>query len=282
MSIHSLYASGVELRGASALRVQEKYLAARDEVAAEFERRADAGVDYVPAEAERFWRDTFEKHGVGHLLRPAGKPAQDGLEDRMAAKAKLEGKITGERKLIENVSSDYPPPPNYDRQDLTAAAAVGFWKAFATFDDDGAASFPTYATICMKNAIADFIKYAKRRSRAFADETWSLDAPVRGSEPDDAISSYWDLIADRGAEVDGSMLWEERAQQVHAPLSSFEENVLRMYEDGYRISEIAKGLNRDKKAVENALDRIRKKIKVVLSEPETHSYLERGEAREAA
>ena len=130
-----------------------------------------------------------------------------------------------------------------------AAKAVrpGLFSALETFDVQKGAAFATYANVCVQNAIVSAVRAAGR----------SKHAPLNTSVP------YTETESTPGPEelVMQSERYTQTMQSIDTRLSALEKQVLALFLDGNSYSAIAKRLNVSEKAVDNALQRVRAKLK---------------------
>lgn len=149
-----------------------------------------------------------------------------------------------------------------DRDDLLQEGMLGLFKALKEYDPDrGEASFLTFATTCIRNQMYKAIAAANRKKNAFLNESISL-TELEGQEAELAsgrIDNPEDLVIQQEAE-------ELLYKKIKEVLSPMESDVLGLYLDGLSHKEIASALNKNEKAVENALQRIRKKVREAIAE----------------
>ncbi|MBQ3074610.1 MAG: sigma-70 family RNA polymerase sigma factor [Clostridia bacterium] len=139
-------------------------------------------------------------------------------------------------------SIDVPPA---EKDDLSQEGLIGLYKAVRLFDPS-LSSFGTFARLCIRSAILDGLK---RYRRVSLEEYESLEETVAA-----ASSSTPERIV-LGKEALGEIL-----QKMEHALSPDEKRIFALRLEGNRVSEIARLLGKDKKSVENALFRARKKL----------------------
>ncbi len=142
-------------------------------------------------------------------------------------------------------ASGYDNPP-LCREDLVQEGMFGLISAVRTYSADKNASFKTYAGVCIKNRIAS----AVRKSDHHGGDNLSLsdeDFPDFDSNPADL------LIKREKNQNLGRFIDEE--------FSDFEKEIIHLYLAGSSYKEIAQTLSTHTKAVDNALQRIRRKLK---------------------
>jgi RNA polymerase sporulation-specific sigma factor len=152
-----------------------------------------------------------------------------------------------------------------DRDDVVQEGMIGLYKAIRDFQPDRGASFRTFAEICVTRQIISAVKGATRMKHAPLSTSVSLDRPAG----DDGGQSLGELVpALASADPATAVVSAEqlRALQKHFDevLSDLETQVLRHHVEGKSYDEIAAMLQRHVKSVDNALQRIKKKLQVHL------------------
>ena len=141
-----------------------------------------------------------------------------------------------------------------DRDDLIQEGTIGLFKAITTFD--GVSSFKAYAFLCIKSGIISTI----RKSTSGKNKALNYYVPIYVDDDGDKNSFIKGEISDPEEEYINSEIAKEFMARVKAALSVYECEILRLYLYGYSYEEIAKQLSKDVKSVDNAVQRIRKKI----------------------
>ena len=133
-----------------------------------------------------------------------------------------------------------------DNDDLIQEGFLGLYNAVNTYNENGGASFRTYAGVCIRNKMVSAVRSAGKGIRT---EELREDIPVRSEdEPENAF-----IIKEEFAEVMKCI--EER-------LSKSEKKVLSLYLEGKSYDEIAAELNKSRKFCDNAMQRVRKKLHI--------------------
>ena len=152
-----------------------------------------------------------------------------------------------------------------DRDDVVQEGMIGLYKAIRDYEPDRGATFRTFAELCVTRQIVSAVKSATRLKHGPLSGSVSLDEPV-GDEEGETLR---DLVpacvsTDPAAKVVSAD--ELRALQRHFDevLSDLEAQVLRHHVEGKSYEEIAAMLQRHVKSVDNALQRIKKKLQVHL------------------
>jgi RNA polymerase sporulation-specific sigma factor len=150
-----------------------------------------------------------------------------------------------------------------DQEDIIQEGMIGLYKAIRDFNTDLASSFPAFAELCITRQIITAIKAATRHKHGPLNNYVSFSRPL-GSD-DDSNRTLADVLPMPGASDPCDMVISAeriRALQEHvdAALSDLEAEVLRLYVDGKSYVEIAQVLDRQVKSIDNALQRIKRKL----------------------
>lgn len=153
-----------------------------------------------------------------------------------------------------------------DRDDIIQEGMIGLFKAIRDYDKSKLASFKSFAEICITRQIITAIKSATRQKHIPLNSYVSLSKPIY---EDDSNRTLSDVIT--GSRVMDPMelfigredlnLMESNIGKI---LSDLEKEVLSLYIDGRTYQEIAQDLDRNIKSIDNALQRIKKKLEKYL------------------
>ncbi|MCD7796473.1 MAG: sigma-70 family RNA polymerase sigma factor [Clostridiales bacterium] len=152
--------------------------------------------------------------------------------------------------LVKAIAGGYSDTPA-ESDDLIQDGMIGLLAAIKSYDGNKGASFKTYAGVCIDNSIQTSIRKFHRQK----DITLNSIVEYRDEElPSHRvnISAEDTFIAKESVYILNKTLDEN--------LSDFENEVLRLHIVGCSYSKIAKKLCKSPKAVDNALQRIRKKL----------------------
>ncbi|MCR5702134.1 MAG: RNA polymerase sporulation sigma factor SigH [Lachnospiraceae bacterium] len=148
-----------------------------------------------------------------------------------------------------------------DTEDLTQEGMIGLFKAIQSYKPDNNASFFTFAQLCIKRQIYTAIKASNREKHSPLNSYISLYASTGESD----IELIENLEADRSTDPEHIILSRENILRVNELLSSklskMEQTVLPLYLDGLSYNDIAKKLDKPTKSIDNAISRIRDKLK---------------------
>jgi RNA polymerase sigma-H factor len=150
-----------------------------------------------------------------------------------------------------------------DSEDIEQEALIGLYKAARDFRNDRQASFRAFAELCITRQVITAVKTATRRKHQPLNQYVSISA-VRGSD-DNTERTVEDLLEDhRETDPADEVVSRERMaamrQSMADMLSSLEVDVLHLYVEGKSYQEIGDHLGRHAKSIDNALQRIRRKL----------------------
>ena len=155
-----------------------------------------------------------------------------------------------------------------DKEDIYQEGMIGLFKAIRDFKGDKLASFKVFAELCITRQIITAVKTATRQKHIPLNTYISLNKPIYDEESDrtllDILSSIKvsdpeELIIDR----EEMKNIENRIEEV---LSNLEMEVLNSYLDGKSYQEIASDLDRQAKSIDNALQRVKRKLEKCLEQ----------------
>ena len=143
--------------------------------------------------------------------------------------------------------------------DLLQEAMIGLIKAVNSFDEDHETSFRTYAEVCIRRQIISAIR--KTKPYEVLNMSTCLYDPANESQEMSILDEYADLDS---LNPENLFICKEEKMQYYAKaaelLSSYERAVLTEYGKGKSYEEISQELNKSIKSVDNALQRVKKKI----------------------
>ena len=147
-----------------------------------------------------------------------------------------------------------------DSEDLMQEGLIGFLSAMREFDPEAGAAFRTYAELCVRRRVISAAKSASRLKHSPLNDGVSLEEIL--SDENQRVSLFAGRRFDRSPE-DQLLAREREGDFISAYsryLSAFETEILKYYLDGYSYTEIAHRCGRSEKSVDNAVQRIRKKL----------------------
>ena len=156
-----------------------------------------------------------------------------------------------------------------DTEDLIQEGMIGLFKAVRDYDSGRDASFYTFAELCISRQLYTAVQAAGRKKHLPLNSYVSLygneDGEKKGKEQEELLEEISDSARLNPEEL---FLDRERTEYlenaIEKELSPFEKQVLDLYLTGMSYSEIARVLGREEKSTDNALQRLKGKIKKVL------------------
>ncbi len=149
-----------------------------------------------------------------------------------------------------------------DNEDIIQEGMIGLYKAIRDYDRDKLASFKAFAELCITRQIITAIKTATRQKHIPLNSYISLNKPIYDEESDrtllDVISGA--KVTDPEELIISSEELYFMENQMVELLSDLEWDVLMAYLDGKSYQEIADELNRHVKSIDNALQRVKRKL----------------------
>jgi RNA polymerase sporulation-specific sigma factor len=152
-----------------------------------------------------------------------------------------------------------------DRDDVVQEGMIGLYKAVRDFDLGQETPFRAFAELCISRQILTAIKTANRNKHQPLNSSVSLDAPLSNRSDNEARSLGDGLmmapsLADPAELVISAEEIEAIRDSMRDNLTDLEGDVLRLYMDGKSYEEIAGALGNHVKSIDNALQRIKRKL----------------------
>ena len=155
-----------------------------------------------------------------------------------------------------------------DSDDLIQEGMIGLFKAVRDYDSGRDASFFTFADLCISRQMYTAVQASRRQKHIPLNTYISLYATVRENKDDEEASLVNILAKETELSPEELIIDKENVVQlvklIEKELSSFEKQVLDLYITGMRYTQIAKVLGRDEKSTDNALQRVKTKLKKAL------------------
>ena len=148
-----------------------------------------------------------------------------------------------------------------DTDDLIQEGMIGLFKAIRDYSPDKAASFSTFASVCIRRQIQNAITNSNRKKHVPLNSYVSL---YMNSEEGDNFMLEERLSTSREEDPEKLLIAreqiEDRNARIKKELSKLEQQVLKLYLQGLSYEEIAEQLGKTEKSIDNALQRIRGKL----------------------
>lgn len=157
-----------------------------------------------------------------------------------------------------------------DKEDIVQEGMIGLYKAIRDYDKSKLSSFKAFAELCITRQIITAIKTATRQKHTPLNSYVSLDKPLFDEESDRTLL---DVIAGaKSIDPEELLVNQEKFFDMELKLSELlsglEKQVLHLYLDGRSYQEISAELNRHVKSIDNALQRVKRKLEQLIKENE--------------
>ncbi len=159
---------------------------------------------------------------------------------------------------------------NAENDDLVQEGMIGLFSAVRTYKPSLDVPFKKYAKVCITRQIMDALKANNRQKNQMLNAYFSINNQGKiilstlDDEQDEDNSAGFFLVASN-LTPEESLIFHEKLKefnkQINKELSDMEKQVLRLYVSGMNYTEIAQKLQKDSKSIDNALSRIKIKLK---------------------
>lgn len=189
---------------------------------------------------------------------------KDILDEQLAILSKTDGQalevLMDRYKIIINSQARKYFLHDGDMEDLVQEAMIGLFKAVMSYN--GKSTFKTYAYTCIKNNLITAVKKSNTfKNRSMVDY---VSLSVKEGEDEDKTL----LLSDVNFEPEKNYIERESVietrETINKTLSKFENIILSLYLQGFSYEDIAKRTEKNKKSIDNAIQRITKKLKKAL------------------
>ena len=154
-----------------------------------------------------------------------------------------------------------------DKEDIYQEGMIGLYKAIRDFKPDKISSFKAFAELCVTRQIITAIKTATRQKHIPLNTYVSLNKPIYEEESErtllDVLSGF--RITDPEELFISAEQMDYIQEEIGKVLSELELEVLTSYLDGKSYQEIACDLDRHAKSIDNALQRVKRKLEKCLN-----------------
>ena len=179
----------------------------------------------------------------------------------------------GENEIMDYILEKYKPLVRKqtnalfliggENEDLIQEGMISLFKAIRDYDDTKEATFFYFAQLCIKRQLASALEASNRKKHI------PLNNYVSFSSDENDNGTALEATISQGVESPEQMVLEQEKviefkEQIRAKLSKMEKEVLNFYLEGYNYTQIAKIMEKTPKSIDNALQRIRQKIRGVL------------------
>lgn len=153
-----------------------------------------------------------------------------------------------------------------DREDIVQEGMIGLYKAVRDYKIERLASFRAFAELCITRQIITAIKAATRQKHQPLNTYISLNKPIYDEESDRTLLDILKggKLSNPEALFISNETYDLIESEISSMLSDLEFDVLQEYLDGKSYQKIAEALDKHVKSVDNALQRVKRKLEVFL------------------
>ncbi|MBU9710826.1 RNA polymerase sporulation sigma factor SigH [Evansella tamaricis] len=149
-----------------------------------------------------------------------------------------------------------------DHEDIVQEGMIGLYKAIRDYKGDKLSSFKAFAELCITRQIITAIKTATRQKHIPLNSYVSLDKPIYDEESDRTLLDV--IVGSKVSNPEELLINQEEFDDIEIKmgeiLSELERKVLMLYLDGRSYQEISADLKRHVKSIDNALQRVKRKL----------------------
>lgn len=157
-----------------------------------------------------------------------------------------------------------------DKEDLIQEGMIGLYKAIRDFRRDKDASFRSFAELCINRQMYTAIKSSNTKKNQPLNNYISFDSIVKNGGAEEPVEDMLGVEAEKISNPEQMVIDKESASVLEytlvGRLSKMEREVLFYYLRDYNYNQIAEALSKEPKAVDNALQRIKKKLTQIIRE----------------
>ena len=157
-----------------------------------------------------------------------------------------------------------------DSEDIIQEGMIGLYKAVRDYNEEKNASFRSFAELCVNRQMITAIKAATRQKHQPLNSYVSLNKPVYEEESEQTYMDFLQSSSGSLLNPEALLIGQENKSfledQMVKNLSSFETRVLVLYLQGRSYFEISRVLDKPEKSIDNALQRVKKKLEKFLEE----------------
>jgi len=149
-----------------------------------------------------------------------------------------------------------------EKQDIIQEGLIGLFKAIKNFDSTKENSFKNFADLCIRRQIVSAIKTSTRQKHTPLNNCISLNSTLDDDENDKTLEDILgsEVMPDPSDTIVNKETFLHIKSKITSVLSSFEQEVLDYHLCGYTYTQIASSMKVEPKSVDNAVQRIKKKM----------------------
>ncbi|QQK78578.1 RNA polymerase sporulation sigma factor SigH [Salicibibacter cibi] len=149
-----------------------------------------------------------------------------------------------------------------DHEDIVQEGMIGLFKAIRDFKGNKTSSFRAFAELCVTRQIITAVKAATRQKHFPLNSYISLDKPIYDEESDRTLMDVicGTIVTNPEEVLINREDWKDVEHKITELLSELEQKVLHLYLNGHSYQEISVVANAHEKSIDNALQRIKRKL----------------------
>ncbi|MCG8484992.1 MAG: RNA polymerase sporulation sigma factor SigH [Clostridia bacterium] len=199
-----------------------------------------------------FYYENYKDEEIVKLARKGDGTAQESL-------------IQKYKKFVKNKAKAYFLI-GADREDIIQEGMIGLFKAIRDYNEDKQATFKAFAEMCIKRQIITAIKSATRQKHIPLNSYVSLSKPIYEENSERTLMDM--LTSEKVTDPETITVFKEELDYIESKvadsLSNLEWRVLKEYLMGKSYQEIAQDMNKPIKSIDNALQRVKRKLEVYI------------------
>lgn len=145
-------------------------------------------------------------------------------------------------------------------EDLLQEGMIGLYTAIEKYNPSSGVPFNFFAKICINHQILTALKTNNRKKHEILNNSLSLNSIVSQEKDSGSSIEFMSLITSKSRNPESVLLDTERYSIIKSNLSPLENQIFLLFIDGYTYFDIGEELKISKKSVDNALQRIKKKL----------------------
>lgn len=152
-----------------------------------------------------------------------------------------------------------------DKDDLIQEGMIGLFKAIRDYNPEENVAFKTFATVCIQRQIKTALKLATRKKHIPLNSSLSLQSSKFDDDSDKELIDYFEDLSKVNPEeiYINNETYSQLNKLLYDSLSKLELNILLLYNQNLSYKEISQLTGKSVKSIDNAMQRIKKKVEVI-------------------
>lgn len=152
-----------------------------------------------------------------------------------------------------------------DKDDIVQEGMIGLFKAIRDYNPEEKVQFRTFATVCIQRQVKTALKLASRKKHIPLNSSISLHSSKFDDDSDKELMEYFEDTKKVNPEeiYINNETYAQLNKLLYESLSKLELNILILYNQNLSYKEISEVTNKSIKSIDNAIQRIKKKMEVI-------------------